>query len=72
LPFLKSHLVPFHLAFACTVLLSNFVFLTFFSFGGIFGKFWFCAFLFVFLYFANFWIFSIFENLSFWLFLVLS
>jgi len=30
--------------------------------GGIFGKFWFCAFLFVFLYFANFWIFSIFDK----------
>jgi len=42
------------------------------SFGGIFGKFWFCAFLFIVPYFANFWISPISQNFSFWLVFVLS
>jgi len=54
------------------LILLVFVFLTFFSFGGMFGRFWFCAFWFVIPYFANLWIFSIFEKFSFWLVFVLS
>ena len=34
--------------------------------GRCFGQFWFCEFSLVVPYFANFWIFSIFENLSIW------
>jgi len=45
---------------------SRFFFRTFLSFGGILGKFWFCTFLFLVPSFANFWIFSKFENFSFW------
>ena len=41
-------------AFVCAVLFSNFVFLTFFFFGGIFGYFWFGTFLFVVPYFCDF------------------
>jgi len=39
--------VPLHLASARTVLFSNLIFLSFFSFGEIFGEFWFFAFWFV-------------------------
>jgi len=75
-------------AFACAVLFSIFVFLTFFSLGGMLGNSGFVhLFLFVVPYFANFWInfwcenfslwlvfwiFSIFEKFSFWLVFVLS
>jgi len=34
--------------------------------GQVFGKFWFCAFLFLVPHFANIWIFSVFESFSFW------
>jgi len=76
---LKWHAVmPVHQfvhVFACAVLLSVLfvrVFLTLLCFGGIFGLFWLCVFLVVIPYFANFWIFSIFENFSIWLVFVLS
>ena len=74
-------------AFACTVLFSIFVFLTLFSFGGIFGYICFFAFFLstqalcqecknhqnhVVTYFVNFSIFSVFEKFSFWLVYVLS